>query len=144
MFIQFAQLAFLLFFLTQFTPCWWCHALNIHLNVMWHWLFQVGTPHISLINLWHLQSPGTSYCNNRISISPSPAGEKMAWPCAWHCLGGKKRRCEWLIPVTCISVVLVAGLLMAVWVHGCLVPLLTASPSCFLPPCRIVFQGPVG
>ena len=50
-------------------------------------------------------------------------------------VGEKKRSKEgWLIPVTCIGVVLVASLLAVTWVLGCPASPLTASPSHFLPP----------
>ena len=45
------------------------------------------------LHFWHVQSPGTSHHNNRISISP-PLARKMAHPHARHGLqvGKKKRR----------------------------------------------------
>ena len=91
---------------------------------------------------WHVRSLGTSHCNNRISISPSPAEKR------WHALtpgaasGGQKKE-GWLILVTYISVVLITSMLAATWVIGCPASLLMASPSHFLPPCRIMFQGSI-
>ena len=67
------------------------------------------------------------------SLSPLPSEKR------WHALmpgtaymWAKKE--GWLIPVTYISVVLVASLLAVTWVLGCPAYLLTASPSHFLPP----------
>ena len=53
----------------------------------------------------------------------------------------KKKGEGWLILVTFISVVLVAGLLAGTWILECLASPLTASLSRFLPPCRIMFQA---
>ena len=92
----------------------------------------------------HFQDPSTSRHNNRISISP-PSQEKMARPRArCSCIGGKKKGEGWLISVIFIGVVLVAGLLVGTWILEYPASPLTASPSCFLPPCRIMFQGIVG
>ena len=57
---------------------------------------------------------------------------------------GKKKGEGWLISVTSIGVVLVAGLLAGTWILECPVSPLTASPSRFLPPCRIMFQASLG
>ena len=87
----------------------------------------------------------TSRHNNRISISP-PWREKMARPRA-RCgfIGGQKKKGEgWLILVTYIGVVLIAGLSAGTWILECLASPLTASPSRFLPPCRIMFQASSG
>ena len=66
--------------------------------------------HVALCS-WHVQSLGTSHCNNRISISP-PWRRKDGTPScqAWLEVGKKE---GWLIPVTYITVVLVASLLAA-------------------------------
>ena len=88
----------------------------------------------------HFRDLSTSHHNNRISISP-PQWEKMAHPHARHSLKvGKKKGEGWLISVTFISVVLVAGLLEGTWILGWPASLLTAGPSRFLPPQRIMFQ----
>ena len=50
----------------------------------------------------------------------------------------------WLILVTYISVVLVAGLLVTTWVPGCPTCLLMANPSRFLPPAGLCFKVPSG
>ena len=70
----------------------------------------------------------------------------MARPHARHSfIGGQKKRGEgWLISVTYIIVVLGAGLLAGTWILECPESLLTASPSRFLPPCRILFQASSG
>ena len=82
----------------------------------------------------HYQDTSTSHHNNRISISP-PWREKMARPHA-RCgfIGGQKKGEGWLILVTFIGVVLVAGLLAGTWILECPVSPLMASPSRFLPP----------
>ena len=78
------------------------------------------------------------------TASPFPGREEHGTPsCQVWLKVGKKNMCGWLIPVTCISVVLVAGLLMAAQILKCLVPPLMASSSHFLPPCRIVLQVPI-
>ena len=72
------------------------------------------------------------------SLSPLP-GEKR-----WHALmagtaywRAKKKKGEgWLISVTFIGVVLIAGLLAGTWILECLVSPLTASPSRFLSPSK--------
>ena len=72
------------------------------------------------------------------SLSPLP-GEKR-----WRALmpGTAYRRAKkkpgegWLILVTFIGVVLIAGLLAGTWILECLVSLLMASPSCFLSPLK--------
>ena len=81
------------------------------------------------------QDPSTSRRNNRISISP-PWREKMAHPHARRgFIGGQKKKGEgWLISVTFIGVVLVAGLLAGTWILECPASPLKASPSRFLPP----------
>ena len=56
----------------------------------------------------------------------------------------KKNGEGWLISVTYIGVVLVAGLLAGAWILECPASPLTASPSRFLPPCRIMFQASSG
>ena len=53
-------------------------------------------------------------------------------PCQAWLKGGQKNE-GWLILVTFIGVVLVAGLLVGTWILECPVSPLTASPSCFLP-----------
>ena len=53
----------------------------------------------------------------------------------------KKKGEGWLISVTYIGVVLIAGLLVGTWILECLASPLMASPSRFLPPCRIMFQA---
>ena len=71
------------------------------------------------------------------SLSPLP-GEKR-----WHALvpgaayrWAKKKGEGWLISVTFIGVVLVAGLLAGTWILECPASPLTASPSRFLPPSK--------
>ena len=60
-------------------------------------------------------------------------------------IGGQKKKGEgWLILVTFIGVVLVAGLLVGTWILECPASPLTASPSRFLPPRRIMFQASSG
>ena len=56
----------------------------------------------------------------------------------------KKKGEGWLISVTFIGVVLVAGLLAGTWILECPVSPLTASPSRFVSPCRIMFQASSG
>ena len=79
------------------------------------------------------------------SLSPLP-GEKR-----WHALvpGAAYRRAKkkgegWLISVTFIGVVLIAGLLAGTCILECPASPLTASLSRFLPPCRIMFQDVIG
>ena len=92
----------------------------------------------------HFRDPSTSRHNNRIFIS-LPWREKMARHRARHgFIGGQKKGEGWLISVTFIGVVLIAGLLAGTWILECPASLLTASPSCFLPPCRIMFQASSG
>ena len=92
----------------------------------------------------HYRNTSTSCRNNRISISP-PWREKMARPHARRgFIGGQKKKEGWLISVTFISVVLVAGLLAGTWILECPASPLTASPSHFLTPCRIMFQASSG
>ena len=82
----------------------------------------------------HFRDTSTSRHNNRISISP-PWREKMARPHARRSfIGGQKKGEGWLISVTYIGVVLVAGLLAGTWILECSASPLTASPSHFLPP----------
>ena len=82
----------------------------------------------------HFRDPSTSRRNNHISISP-PWREKMARPRARHgFIGGQKKGEGWLILVTFIGVVLVAGLLAGTWILEYPASLLMASPSHFLPP----------
>ena len=90
------------------------------------------------------RDPSTSHHNNRISISPP--GEKDGTPmCQAQAYRWAKKKGEgWLISVTFISVVLVAGLLAGTWILECLASLLMASPSHFLPPRRIMFQDVIG
>ena len=98
--------------------------------------------HIAL-HYRHFRDPSTSHCNNRISISP-PWREKMACPRVRRGLIGGQKKEGWLISVNFISVVLVAGLLAGTWILECPASLLMASPSRFLPPCRIMFQASSG
>ena len=92
----------------------------------------------------HYRNTSTSRCNSRISISP-PWREKMARPRARHgFIGGQKKGEGWLISVTFIGVVLVAGLLAGTWILECPASPLMASPSRFLPPCRIMLQASLG
>ena len=62
----------------------------------------------------------------------------------WLYRWAKKKGEEWLISVTFIGVVLVAGLLAGTWILECPASPLMASPSHFLPPCRIMFQASSG
>ena len=92
---------------------------------------------------WCVQSPGTSHHNNHISISP-PLVRKDGTPsCQVQLIGGEKKE-GWLNLVNCISVVLITSLLAVTWVLRCPASPLMASPSHFLPPCRIMFQVVVG
>ena len=78
------------------------------------------------------------------SLSPLPSEKR------WHALvpgaayRWAKKKEGWLISVTFIGVVLVAGLLAGTWILECPASLLMASPSRFLPPRRIMFQDVVG
>ena len=84
----------------------------------------------------HFWDPSTSRHNNHISISP-PWQEKTARPRARRGLEvGKKKGEGWLISVTFISVVLVAGLLAGTWILECPASPLMANLSRFLPPLK--------
>ena len=104
----------------------------------------MGTAHTSLFipGIFGIQVPPVVTIT---SLSPLPWQEKMARPRARRgFIGGQKKGEGWLISVTSIGVVLVAGLLAGTWILECLVSPLTASPSHFLPPCRIMFQASLG
>ena len=47
--------------------------------------------HVALCS-WHVQSPGTSHHNNRISISPPPARKDGMPSCQVQLIGGRKKR----------------------------------------------------
>ena len=47
--------------------------------------------HVALCS-WHVQSPGTSCHNNRISISPPPVRKEGRPSCQVQLIGGQKRR----------------------------------------------------
>ena len=67
---------------------------------------------------------------------PSPARKDGTLSCQVRLIGGQKKGEGWLISVTFIGVVLVAGLLAGTWILECLASPLTANPSRFLPPSK--------